>query len=137
LEYINSSSAYRQRDQTWIIETHQKGDNKISRLDFLRLLGAGTIGYLAYRAGFINNNNLSGNATAAGANTTSPQAHIETSSSAAGYDQFGVKKIYPDASPTKYSPTTGGGQIEVHRKKTGEMASRREWCLELFLDFVD
>jgi hypothetical protein len=32
-----------------------KGDNKISRLGFLRLLGAGAIGYFAYRAGFINN----------------------------------------------------------------------------------
>jgi hypothetical protein len=60
---------------------NRKGDNdnnKISRLDFLRLLGAGAIGYFVYRAGFINNNNnnnnnLSGNATAAGANTTLPQ----------------------------------------------------------------
>src|SRR5919197_1410013 len=43
-----------------------KGDNKISRLQFLRLLGAGAIGYFAYRAGFINN--LFGNANAAGTN---------------------------------------------------------------------
>ena len=35
---------------------------KISRLEFLRLLGAGAIGYFAYRAGFINS--LFGNATA-------------------------------------------------------------------------
>jgi hypothetical protein len=40
-----------------------KGDNKISRLRFLRLLGAGAIGYFAYRAGFINS--LFGNANAA------------------------------------------------------------------------
>ena len=33
--------------------------NKISRLKFLRLLGAGAIGYFAYSAGFINNNNNS------------------------------------------------------------------------------
>ena len=100
----------------------QKGDNKISRSDFLKLLGAGAIGYLAYRAGFINNINLSGNATAAPA-------------AAAGYDQFGVKKIYPDASPTKYSPITGGGQIELHKIKTGEMAKRREWEIsESFLN---
>ena len=39
--------------------------NKISRLQFLRLLGAGAIGYFAYRAGFINN--LFGNATATAA----------------------------------------------------------------------
>jgi hypothetical protein len=38
-------------------------DNKISRLQFLRLLGAGAIGYFAYRAGFISS--LFGNATAA------------------------------------------------------------------------
>ena len=37
--------------------------NKISRLQFLRLLGAGAIGYFAYRAGFMNS--LFGNATAA------------------------------------------------------------------------
>ena len=48
--------------------------SKISRLQFLRLLGAGAIGYFAYRAGFINN--LFGNATAttavaAGTNATS------------------------------------------------------------------
>jgi hypothetical protein len=43
--------------------------NKISRLQFLRLLGAGAIGYFAYRAGFINS--LFGNATAAAAATTS------------------------------------------------------------------
>ena len=29
-------------------------DNKISRLQFLRWLGAGAVGYFAYRAGFIN-----------------------------------------------------------------------------------
>jgi hypothetical protein len=96
------------------------------------LLGAGAIGYFAYRAGFSNNNNnnLSGNATAAaGANTTSQQAHTETSSSeAAGYDQFGVKKIYPDASPAKYSPTTGGGNLSVHiRRPPQPPLSRRQW----------
>jgi hypothetical protein len=48
------------------------GGNRISRLDFLKLLGAGAIGYFAYRAGFINN--LFGNAATAArggiANTT-------------------------------------------------------------------
>ena len=39
-----------------------KEDNKISRLQFLRLLGAGTIGYFAYRSGLINS--LLKNATA-------------------------------------------------------------------------
>ena len=36
--------------------------NKISRLQFLRLLGAGAVGYFAYRVGFANN--LFGNASA-------------------------------------------------------------------------
>jgi hypothetical protein len=49
----------------------KRDNNKISRLQFLRLLGAGAIGYFAYRAGFINN--LFGNATAAGANRLPPQ----------------------------------------------------------------
>ena len=40
----------------------QRTNDKISRLDFLRLLGAGAIGYFVYRTGSINS--LSGNATA-------------------------------------------------------------------------
>jgi hypothetical protein len=43
--------------------------NKISRLQFLRLLGAGAIGYFAYRAGFANN--LFGNASASTAEIAS------------------------------------------------------------------
>jgi len=45
-------------------KTNSELGNKISRLQFLRLLGAGAIGYFAYRAGFINS--LFGNATAVG-----------------------------------------------------------------------
>src|ERR671931_2860380 len=52
--------------------------NKISRLDFLKLLGAGAIGYLAYRAGFINKLFVSA-AAATGpggiVNTTTQQRH--------------------------------------------------------------
>jgi hypothetical protein len=52
----------------------EEGGNKISRLQFLKLLGAGAIGYFVYRAGFINS--LFGNAIAAtaaggGGNATS------------------------------------------------------------------
>jgi hypothetical protein len=43
-------------------DNSQRTNNKISRLDFLRLLGAGAIGYFVYRAGSINS--LSGNAAA-------------------------------------------------------------------------
>jgi hypothetical protein len=48
--------------------------NKISRLQFLRLLGAGAIGYFAYRAGFINSlfENARAANTAVVAETTSP-----------------------------------------------------------------
>jgi hypothetical protein len=55
--------------------------NKISRLQFLRLLGAGAIGYFAYRAGFINS--LFENtraATAAGGGNTTLQRYAATGS---------------------------------------------------------
>jgi hypothetical protein len=53
----------------------RKGDNnKISRLQFLRLLGAGAIGYFAYRAGFINS--LFGNTTAAATTTNTTVGSI-------------------------------------------------------------
>src|SRR3569833_1481485 len=45
------------------MQNDSKAGRKISRLQFLRLLGAGAIGYFAYRAGFINK--LFRNATAA------------------------------------------------------------------------
>src|ERR1041384_928281 len=44
------------------MQNDSKAGRKISRLQFLRLLGAGAIGYFAYRAGFINS--LFRNATA-------------------------------------------------------------------------
>jgi hypothetical protein len=49
--------------------------NKISRLEFLRLLGAGAAGYFVYRAGLINS--LFGNARAA--NTTTVLGNATTS----------------------------------------------------------
>ena len=49
------------------IRSDTEGGKKISRLQFLRLLGAGAIGYFAYRAGFINS--LFGNAKAAAITT--------------------------------------------------------------------
>ena len=49
------------------IDSDEEGGKKISRLQFLRLLGAGAIGYFTFRAGFINS--LFGNATAAAATT--------------------------------------------------------------------
>lgn len=43
-------------------------------------------------------------------------------------DPNGVTKLYPDASPPKYSNTTGGGGIEQQRmKSTGKTVPRREW----------
>jgi hypothetical protein len=63
--------------------------NKISRLQFLRLLGVGAIGYFAYRAGFINN--LFGNAIAADidANTLPPQ-QASTSAPVGRLDEDGI-----------------------------------------------
>ena len=51
--------------------------NKVSRLQFLRLLGAGAIGYFVYRDGFINNNLFGNAATAArgGIANTTQQGH--------------------------------------------------------------
>ena len=50
---------------------HDIGDNKVSRFQFLKLLGAGAIGYLAYRAGFINS--LSRSVAAAGTHNPTQQ----------------------------------------------------------------
>ena len=61
LEYVYSVLRYSHRRGQ--MQNKNQERNKISRLDFLRLLGAGAIGYFAYRAGFINS--LFGNATAA------------------------------------------------------------------------
>jgi hypothetical protein len=45
------------------MQNNRQGRKKISRLQFLKLIGAGTIGYFAYRVGFISS--LFTNATAA------------------------------------------------------------------------
>jgi hypothetical protein len=50
---------------------HDIGDNKISRFQFLKLLGAGAIGYFVYRAGFINT--FFRSATAAETQNPAPQ----------------------------------------------------------------
>src|ERR1051325_11230532 len=64
------------------IDSDKEGGKKISRLRFLKLLGAGTIGYFVYRAGFINS--LFKNAIAAEAGgwigiTTPPPVNLPPS----------------------------------------------------------
>jgi len=51
---------------------HDIGDKKISRFQFLKLLGACAIGYFAYRAGFINS--LIRSAAAAGTQNPMPRS---------------------------------------------------------------
>jgi hypothetical protein len=68
--------------------------NKISRLQFLRLLGAVAVGYFVYRAGFINS--LFGNATAAtavgggGRNSTSQGTGWPSAAGAGRLDEDGI-----------------------------------------------
>jgi hypothetical protein len=92
-----------------------KIDSKISRLQFLKLLGAGAIGYFAYRAGFINNN-LFGKATAAtppagGVENTASQRYAATgseSSSAAASASAAVGKLDEDGILMMATPKPGG-----------------------------
>ena len=112
-----------------------KGDNKISRLGFLRLLGAGAIGYFAYRAGFINN--LFGNATAADANTLLPQ---QASTYAAGrLDEDGILMM---ATPKlggysyRFSPTQDPTHdIRLDMQSTGGFEVKQEGAVK-FTRFV-
>ena len=89
--------------------------NKISRLDFLKLLGAGAIGYLAYRAGFINK--LFGNAAAASGaggrilNTTTQQRHAvagSPSSSSAVLAAEAAGRLDEDGILMMATPKLGG-----------------------------
>ena len=69
--------------------------NKISRLQFLRLLGAGAIGYFAYRTGFADN--LFGTASASKPEVASSGALTSSSTRhpTIGVDKFGIREIYP------------------------------------------
>ena len=65
------------------IDSDKEGGKKLSRLQFLKLLGAGAIGYFVYSAGFINS--LFRNAIAAEAGgwigiTTTPPINLPPSS---------------------------------------------------------
>src|SRR5918912_3214199 len=101
------------------IDSDEEGGKKISRLQFLRLLGAGAIGYFTYRAGFINS--LFKNATAAERPgwvgiTTPPPINLPPSSgwvsaiaSAAGtLDEDGIlmmAKPKPDGYSYRFNPS--------------------------------
>jgi hypothetical protein len=79
------------------VRSGTEGGKKISRLQFLRLLGAGAIGYFAYRAGFINS--FFGNATAATTTTKvgsiagipmSQSGAVPSSATAENLDEDGI-----------------------------------------------
>jgi hypothetical protein len=128
---------------------HKKGSdaergNKISRLQFLRLLGAGAIGYFAYRAGFINNNNLFGNATAAttaaGGRNAMQQGHAATGSSsslaaAQRLDEDGILMMAtpkPGGYSYRFDTTqdpTHDIRLDIH--DTGEFEIKQEGTVKL------
>ncbi|MFL6398571.1 MAG: hypothetical protein ACJ72J_03185 [Nitrososphaeraceae archaeon] len=122
--------------------------SKISRLQFLRLLGAGAIGYFAYRAGFFNN--LFGNATAttavtAGTNATS-QRYAATgsllSSSAVALGRLDEDGILMMATPKpggysyRFDPTLFPSKdIRLDVSDTGGLELKQENGLK-FIKFV-
>jgi hypothetical protein len=122
--------------------------NRISRLDFLKLLGAGAIGYFAYRAGFINN--LFGNAATAargGIANTTQQGHTiagslssSTASAAAGrLDEDGIlmmAKPKPGGYSYRFNTTQDPARdirLDVH--DTGELEIKQEGSVK-FIRFI-
>src|ERR687887_1128904 len=128
--------------------------NKISRLDFLKLLGAGAIGYLAYRAGFINK--LFGNAAAASGaggrilNTTTQQRHAvagSPSSSSAVLAAEAAGRLDEDGILMMATPKLGGYsyrfnttqdpskdiRLDIH--DTGEFEIKQEGSVK-FIRFI-
>jgi hypothetical protein len=87
--------------------------NKISRLQFLRLLGVGAIGYFAYRAGFANNlfgNTTAASAAAGGGNATSQStpSSVPAVPTAGSLDEDGIlmmAKPKPGGYSYRFDPT--------------------------------
>src|SRR4030095_8253566 len=121
--------------------------NKISRLQFLRLLGAGAIGYFAYRAGFINN--LFGNATATAAiaaggreNDTSQRYAAGSVSSLSAVERLDEDGILMMATPKpggysyRFSPTQDPTHhIRLDMQSTGGFEVKQEGAVK-FTRFV-
>jgi hypothetical protein len=82
--------------------------SKISRLQFLRLLGAGAIGYFAYRAGFINN--LFGNdtATTAAAGTNATSQRYAATGSLLSSSAVALGRLDEDGILMMATPKSGG-----------------------------
>jgi hypothetical protein len=130
------------------MQNKNQGRNKISRLDFLRLLGAGAIGYFAYRAGFINNlfgNDTATAAVAAGTNATS-QRYAATgsllSSSAVALGRLDEDGILMMATPKpggysyRFDPTLFPSKdIRLDVSDTGGLELKQENGLK-FIKFV-
>src|SRR5919197_6166151 len=112
------------------------GENRISRLQFLRLLGAGAIGYFAYRAGFINS--LFGNATATTTTVGSiagiPMSQSEVPATAEKLDEDGILMMgtpKPGGYSYRFNPSlfpsndirldvTDTGGLELKQEGTGK-----------------
>jgi hypothetical protein len=117
--------------------------HRISRLAFLRLLGAGAIGYFAYRAGFANN--LFGNATAAaGVGNTTQQGHavagLPSSSLAAGrLDEDGILMMAtpkPGGYSYRFNPIEYPSKdIRLDVSDTGGVELKQENAIK-FIKFV-
>jgi hypothetical protein len=123
------------------MQNDSKAGRKISRLQFLRLLGAGAIGYFTYRAGFINS--LFKNATAAERPgwvgiTTPPPINLPPSSgwvsaiaSAAGIlDEDGIimmAKPKPDGYSYRFNPGVfPSNDLKLDATDTGGFELKRE-----------
>jgi hypothetical protein len=115
--------------------------NKISRLQFLRLLGAGAIGYFAYRAGFINS--LFGKATAAttvGSIAEIPMLQSEVPSATAGnLDEDGILMMgtpKPGGYSYRFNPTLfPSNDIRLDVSDTGGIELKEEGAIK-FIRFM-
>jgi hypothetical protein len=113
---------------------HDIQANKISRLQFLRLLGAGAIDYFAYRDGFINS--LFGNTRAAiagGGGNTTLQRYAATgslSAAAGGLDEDGILMMTtpkPDGYSYRFDPTLFPSKdIRLDVSDTGGLELKQE-----------
>jgi hypothetical protein len=117
------------------------GENRISRLQFLRLLGAGAIGYFAYRAGFINS--LFGNATATTTTVGSiagiPMSQSEVPATAEKLDEDGILMMgtpKPGGYSYRFNPSLfPSNDIRLDVTDTGGLELKQEGAVK-FIRFI-
>jgi hypothetical protein len=121
------------------MQNKNQGRNKISRLDFLRLLGAGAIGYFAYRAGFINS--LFGNATATtvGSIAGIPLSQSRAAATAGNLDEDGILMMgtpKPGGYSYRFNPTLfPSNDIRLDVSDTGGIELKEEGAVK-FIRFM-